>query len=141
MIEWLSKADPLAVWGAVLSTFLAAREIYKARTRIEIGYNFTGLPEEGNEITIRNLSSSPIIIKYWELVWCKRKFLKWVPFKSVDPGEFNKDIHVPEHSSTSLLFAEEEYFDWSHKSLKGGKIFIRLHLAGKTKPAFLKVYG
>lgn len=141
MIEWLAKADPIAVWGAALSTVLAGREVYKARTRIEIGYNFTSLTGEGNQIIIRNLSNLPITITYWELVWCKRKFLKWVSFKSVDPGEFNKDIHISEHSSTSLLFSEEEHFDWGHKSLNGGKIFIRLQLAGRAKPVFLKVYG
>lgn len=141
MFEWLANADPLAAWGALLSTSLAVREIIKARTKIEVGYRFTSLEDEGNLIIIRNLSSHRIIIRYWELVWCKRRLLKWVPFRSIDPGEDNTDILVPEHSSTFLSFTGQDHFDWSYKSLNGGKLFIRVYLAGKKCPVVMKVYG
>lgn len=141
MYDWLQKIDPIALWGAVVSTILAVREILKARTKIEVGHNFTGLPDIGNEVVIRNISSSPIIITYWELAWCKREFFRWVQFKGKDPGEFPIDIKLSEHSSTRLLFRDEEYFDWTHNSLMGGKIFLKLHIAGKNKPLFLRVYG
>ena len=39
-IEFPEKIDPIAVWGAILSTFLAFREIWKTRTQIEVSYNY-----------------------------------------------------------------------------------------------------
>lgn len=48
----------IAFWGAGLSTLLAIvklLELWSARRRIEVSYSFIGVPEEGNDIIIRNV--------------------------------------------------------------------------------------
>ena len=120
----------IAWWGAILSTLLAAVklwELWSNRFRLEIGYFFTGLPEEGNEIRIRNLGPKPIIVTYWELletkgVWPFRK-MSTVEHPEFDAGDF----HIEPHGSKVLKLFKERYFDWG-----GGKKFsIRLHIAGR----------
>ena len=59
--------DYLALWGAALSSLLAVVkfwEIWRNRRRVEISHSFSS-QEMGNEVTIRNLSSTPQIITYW----------------------------------------------------------------------------
>lgn len=36
-VTFINNMDPIAVWGAVLSTFLVIRELYKSRTSLKIG--------------------------------------------------------------------------------------------------------
>lgn len=141
MMEWLRNADPIALWGAVVSTVLAIREIAKSRTKIEIGHAFADSPEIGNEIIIRNISASPIIITHWELLWIKRKFLLCKKIRREGPDEFNSDISLGEQERTSLMFVDQYHFDWGWKSLNGGKIYLKLRIAGKKWPRYYKVYG
>ena len=75
--------EVIALWGAGLSTTLALIkiwELWSSRRRIEISYGFDGRPDVGNEIIIRNLSDKPMIVTYWELLFCKRKRLRWIPY-------------------------------------------------------------
>jgi hypothetical protein len=61
----------IAWWGAGLSTLLAVVklfELWRDRFRVDVSYNFTGNESIGNEILIRNLSSRPLILAYWELL-------------------------------------------------------------------------
>ncbi len=140
-IEFPEKIDPIAVWGAILSTFLAFREIWKTRTQIEVSYNFTGNIEIGNTVTIRNTSETPITISYWELLWLERKLFKWKHNKVISPDEYFGDLKIDGHSSTTLHFSNTDYFDWGVNSLDKSKIYLRLYLAGKRKPILKKVFG
>ncbi|WP_297529398.1 hypothetical protein [Thiohalobacter sp.] len=133
----------IAWWGALLSTFLALVklwELWNDRFRIDIGYNFTGAPDIGNEIFVRNLSSKPIILSYWELLYGSGKW----PFRKLEeiesPGPDACDIRIDPHSSKTFTFAEENYFDWGLKTLKGRKIYMRLYVAGR-RPVVKKLYG
>ena len=110
-----------------MSTLLAAIklwEVWKSRLRLDIGYNFTGSAQIGNEIIIRNLGSTPFLITYWELLYCD-----------------NADIRVGPHSSIKLTFREQNHFDWGTSALRGRAIFVRLHIAGRLRPLLRKVYG
>ena len=143
-LKELWDTNPIALWGAVLSTILAVIkgwEIWKGRSRVEVSYNFTGNDDIGNEVIIRNLGSTPIIITYWELVWLQRDLFHWKQSHSIGPEEIAADIKLAAHSSTKLTFQGQNGFDWSVSALKGRKIFIRLHLAGKFRPTMRKVYG
>lgn len=136
----------LAIWGAALSTILAAVkiwEIWRTRRRIEYSYNFAGLAEVGNEIIIRNLSATPIIISYWELVWLKKRRLglRKQEIRRIAPESDFSDSHVAAHSSYVLRFAEERYFSWSTLSLKGAAIYLRIQIAGERRPRLAKIYG
>ena len=147
MIEtFLQGASPLSVWGAALSTILAgtkAWELWRARVRIEVGYNFNSDENIGNDVMVRNLSGTPLIITYWELIWRQRSLLGWKQSGAIgpEPGEDNDDIKVGAHSSIKLSFRESDHFDWGVSTLGRRKIFLRLHLAGRSKPIWRKVYG
>ncbi len=134
----------IAIWGAGLSTILAFVkfwEIWQNRIKIEVSYNFTSNPDIGNLVIIRNLSSTPIIITYWELLWCKWGWFCRKPADNIGPDEFNEDLKLSGHSSTKLTFLERDHFDWSSSALGKNKIYLRLHVAGKARPILKKVYG
>ena len=134
----------LALWGAGLSTILAALKIletWKSRERIEVGYGFKGLPELGNEIIIRNLSAKPQILTYWELQWRERKLFQWKTSDRVSPDEHFQDIQIPPYSTKSLTFQNQDYFGWGHRTLAGRTIYIKLQFAGRSRPILRKVYG
>jgi hypothetical protein len=142
--EIISKADPIALWGAILSTLLAITkfwELWKDRTNIEVSYNFTGSDDIGNEVIIRNLATTPIIITYWELIWRDRKLFYWKETSRIAPDEFFSDIKLSGHTSTKLTFKEIDHFDWSPSALGTNKIFLRVHIAGKRRPIVKYVYG
>lgn len=144
MSELLQGATPLAIWGAALSTFLAGIkvwEVWRARVRIEIGYSFTSDENIGNDVIVRNLSGTPLLVTYWELVWRKRGLLGWKESHLVSPELGNEDIKVNPHSSFKLTFNEMDYFSTNHDIMAGRKIFIRLYIAGRSWPMLRKVYG
>ena len=133
----------IAWWGAGLSTLLAiikVLELWNNRFRVDIGYKFTSGPEIGNEIFIRNLSSKPIILEYWELYYCSHRWLfkKFEEFES--PLLDVNDSQIQSHSSKTLVFIDQDHFSYGSKALKGRSIYIKLCVAGK-KPFFKKVYG
>ena len=135
--------DLIAWWGAGLSTLLALVklwELWRDRFRINIGYNFTSCPDVGNEIHVRNLSHTPIILGSWELFYRSRlwPFRKDAPIDSAGPDAC--DLRIEPHSSQTLSFRESEHFDWSFKSMKGRSIYIRLFIAGRRSLA-KKVHG
>ncbi|SAL06071.1 hypothetical protein AWB81_07430 [Caballeronia arationis] len=132
----------LGAWGAILSTLLAGVkiwEIWRDRHRIEIGHNFTSDESIGHSISIRNLSGRAFILSYWELVYgagC------W-PFRTFDglrsPDHDVSDIKIEAYSTYTLSFCDEDHFGWGPKALKGRKIYIRMHVAGR-KPMLCLVY-
>lgn len=136
--------DLLAIWGAGLSTLLALVklwEIWRARRRIEVGCSFNSFDGMGNKIIIRNLSGTPFIITYWQLQFCKRRFLlNGKPYRTMDAEELNSDICVPGYSSKSISFTGQDYFEWGHKALGGKQLNLVLHLAGKRIPVKFLVY-
>jgi len=144
MKEFLDSIDPLAVWGAALSTILAAVkfwEIWRNRIRVEVSHNFTGIPDVGNQVIIRNLSGTPLLITYWELLWRHKSGLGWKQSKSTGPDEYFEDLKLGGHASIKLVFRNQDYFDWGVSALGNDRIYIRLHIAGKAKPVLRKVYG
>ena len=132
----------IAWWGAGLSTLLAIVklwELWRDRFRLEVGYNFASLESVGNTILIRNISSRPLILSYWEVLYCSgrwpRREFQDIAYADHDSG----DRKIEPHSTLELHFAEENHFSWGHKALKGRRIFIRLHVAGR-KPILKLVY-
>jgi len=133
----------LALWGAGLSTVLAVVklwEVWSNRFRMNVSHSFTSCPHEGNSIMIRNLSSRPVIMEYWELffgsgIWPFRRT------SDIDsPGPDAQDNRIDSHSSKTLVFTGPDHFAWGVDALKGRKIYIRLHIAGR-RPITKKVYG
>ncbi|MFM2477333.1 hypothetical protein [Celerinatantimonas sp. MCCC 1A17872] len=132
----MENIDYVAWWGALLSTLLAIVKLYELwtnRFRIDIGKNLTSEEELGNQIFIRNLSSKPVILEYWVVVyksgiWPRRKF-EYI----VSPEECATDVQILPNSSKTLSFNGPDHFLWDSKTLNGRKIYIKLYIAGRRK--------
>lgn len=140
----MTHADIAAYWGAALSTLLGMVQlwgIWSDRFRLDTSYNFCGDPQRGNQILIRNLSGRPIILGHWELLYGSRLW----PFRKFEflqlPGqdEFG-DQRIEPQDTLTLTFADEDHFDWGHKTLGGRSIYIRLHFAGRRRSTLRRIY-
>lgn len=147
MPEWLSMEKDvlslgLAAWGAVLATVLAGIRIVEAlpeRLRLTTTYAFAN-PEEGNQIFIENSSSTPLMISYWELYWCRRRWFRKIVTGGAWPDAGNAHITVAEHSRATLDFRDEQWFDWGRSKRGDAKLYLTLHIVRRRKPFVLKVY-
>lgn len=134
-----------AYWGAGLSTVLACVKLWEVwcnRFRISVSYNFTSDPHEtGNEIYIRNLAHHPIILSYWEvLLFSGRKpFRRSETLIEPEPDEI-RDVKIEAHSTHTLRFMEGNHFEWGAAALGGRKMFIRIHIAGRS-PVLKYIFG
>lgn len=134
--EWL------AVWGAFVSTVLAAIKIaewWRDRNRLEIDFTCTTSESEGNTVIIRNLYSKPIIIIYWEIFLAKnlRRGSEQV---SIESADFDAgDQVVAAHASVQWNFSEARFFGTSDKFLKSRGLYLQLCIAGR-KPIVRKLY-
>jgi hypothetical protein len=133
----------IAWWGADLSTLLAIIklfELWRDRFRVEVSHNFTGSESIGNEVLIRNLSNRPLILTYWELLYCSGHWPRRT-FEPLESAEFDSgDRRLEPYATHPLHFADANYFSWGHKALNGRRIFILLHIAGR-KPILKLVYA
>jgi hypothetical protein len=133
----------LAIWGALLSTGLAGikiLEVWRERLRLSTSYSFSHPDYGGNEIVIENPSKTPVMISYWELLWRRRRYLKLETTNGRFPLEGYCNITIGAHTRHTLEFTEQEYFDWGHATIKMGKLYLKLHIVGRSKPVLLKVY-
>lgn len=133
----------IAWWGAGLSTLLAIVklwEVWRDRFRLDVGYNMTSSPEVGNEINIRNLSGTPIIISYWELFYRPHCWPLKKDTSINSSGADARDIKIEPHSSKTFRFIEVDHFDWGWEVMKGRRVYIRLYIAGRRK-VVKHVYG
>jgi hypothetical protein len=136
------SATLIACWGAGLPTLLAVVkfwELWNNRFRIEVSYNFASNPDIGNTILIRNLTGVPIILSFFEILygsgyWPYQKFED-----IVYPENAVRDHKIESHSTLELLFTRENHFSWNNNALKGRKIYVRLHIAGR-KPILKPIY-
>lgn len=133
----------IAWWGAGLSTLLAIVklfELWRDRFRVEVSYNFTGSESIGNEVFIRNLSSRPLILTHWELLYCSGHWPRR-SFEPLDSADFDSgDRRLEPYETHTLHFADQNYFSWGHNALNGRRIFIRLHVAGR-RPMLRLIYA
>jgi hypothetical protein len=138
-----SGSSLIAWWGAGLSTLLAVVklfELWRDRFRVDVSYNFTGSESIGNEILIRNISSRPLILAHWELLYCSGRWPRR-QFESFESAEFDAgDRKLEPYATHTLHFSDANYFSWGHKVLNGRRILIRLDIAGR-KPLLKLVYA
>lgn len=132
----------IAWWGAVVSTALAVIKIYEAwtsRFRVDVGYMFSSNESLGNKITVRNLSDSPFILTYWEVVWRKGLWPLHRDVLLVSADEFYSDTRIDPCSSKEMIFSDIDHFDTKYLKERGRYVFIRLHIAGR-RTVVKKVY-
>jgi len=131
----------LGIWGAALSTTLAGLkfyEVWRDRSRIQTTYSLSD-PEIGNEVTIINISGRPLLVSYWELTWVSG-ILWWRKEENPVPLSEPGFLAIPPHSKHVLAFAEEDWFTWGSRTVSKGRLYLRLHIAGKRRPTALMVY-
>jgi transcriptional antiterminator Rof (Rho-off) len=124
----------IAWWGAVISSILAGIRIFefwRERFRIEVSCTLRGGESLGNTIQIRNISSKPIIVSSWEVVYVSGRW----PFDDyqdvVCSDHDSGDLRIESHSTLELNFTGQDYFSWSQKDLCGRRVFIRIYIAGR----------
>ncbi|RKR80090.1 hypothetical protein BDD43_0183 [Mucilaginibacter gracilis] len=116
-------------------------EYRRDKKGVAVSYAITGDPNGHDSIYLTNLSAVPILVDYWELVWRRKNFLF---FNNDQPINLHadEDLHMAlqPRTRTSLNFADEYSFNWHPKNKGKVNLFIKLHIAGKSKPKYLFVY-
>ncbi len=132
----------IAWWGAGLSTLLAIVklwELWRERFRLDVAGTFASDASVGNSILIRNLSGRPVILSFWEVLYCSGRWPRR-RFECIECADYDSgDRRIEPHSTLELHFAEANHFSWGHKILNGRRIFIRLYVAGR-KPILKLLY-
>lgn len=129
-IEVVSLA--IACWGALLSSLLAilkAVEFQRTRFRIDVSPTLTSSEGEGHRVRVQNLSSRPVLLEYWEVLYCSGRW----PTRKLEHVSSPADVQdttIDACSSFTIRFQDEDHFAWSDKFLNGRQIMIRLHFAG-----------
>lgn len=114
----------LSVWGAGLSSVLSIMklmEYWNNRFQIEVSPILRGSVEMGHDISIKNLSSKPILLEYMEIFNKNGKEEKslWSPEDSFI------DARIEPYGSKLFNFSEADYFPWEKE------VYARLYFAGK----------
>lgn len=88
--------------------------------------------KDWNSVILTNLSSTPILIKDWEMTWIKRKLFIWPVERRADDrgGPYYWPITIPPHDRYELELGEIYHFNWNPKSYNG-KLYIDLDIEGK----------
>ena len=75
-------------------------------------------------------------------MWRKRRLFRSAVTEDIDYGcsEDRREIIIGAHDTHMLIFDEQYFFEWGYKTAKKGKLYLRLHVAGRAKPVMLEVY-
>ena len=107
----------------------------KRQLRVEVDGMFTSDADTGHRIDIRNLGTTAIILRHWQVV-SMRGWWKFRQESRIEEAEFDAgDIRIAAMDSHSLHFAEADHFPYVDRT-----IWIRLHVAGRTRPELRQVY-
>lgn len=136
----------LALWGAGVSTGLAGIKIWETfwrdRIKIESTYSISFDGEWPHRITVANMSSVPVQVSAAELYWVPNFF----PLKRRHPSIATPDsfytttFRIDGHSSHAFVFEGKDKFDVSSETTEGRKLYIYLHIFGRSRPKRLLVY-
>ena len=121
----------LAVWSTVLSTILAGVKVWEVRNnrlKVNVSALWTGSEDIGHSITIRNLSSFPVILVGWELFYRQQKF--FIPQdEPIEKNVFDwSDVTINPVSVFSLDFNGQDYFS-TRKTMEVNNIYIKLYFS------------
>lgn len=132
----LEISQLLGIWGALLSTILFILklcETWEQRFKIEVSSITRGCVDLGHDISIKNLSSKPVLLEYLELYYKKGCF----PFSKCNyiwsPEDSWLNARIEPSDSKVYNFSQGDYF-----SLSGKNVYMKLHFAGR-KPFVKKI--
>jgi hypothetical protein len=142
-IGWLVLTIMLSIWATVVSTGLAlikVWEISRERVRLTTSYSLTADPEQGNDIIISNVSMTPVMVSYWELLWLRRRNFRKIITDGRFPDEGYCNIIIGPHARYILNFRDRQHFEWGRSVVDKGTLYLKLHVVGRHRPVSLRVY-
>jgi len=135
-------ANPLAVWGAILSTILGIVKLWEAfwkdRVRLATTYSLTGERGGAHQIVIANLSPLPVQVSHWTLAWEPRWISFWSSKIDVTPDE-TTHFKIDARNTYTLNFEGFDRFAWDWKAAGGRQLVLKLKLFGKRHPIKLVI--
>ena len=128
-----------AVIGATLSIVNLIWNISSAiiKNKINVGtsYDWNSNPDYEDHIYIVNLSSIPLCVSGWSLVWEPKMFGPRKKRLDVTPDMETVDAFIiSPHDIKTLYFSEGDKFDWSHNTSDGRNLILTLHIFGRRRP-------
>lgn len=114
----------LSLWGAVLSSILSVMkllEYWDNRFQIELSPILRGCEDTGHDISIKNLSSKPILLEYMEIFIKKDSEERCI----WSPEDYFLNARIEPYDTKVYKFNGANYFAW-----KEG-LYARLYFAGK----------
>ncbi|MBC8050756.1 MAG: hypothetical protein H7X92_11520 [Chitinophagales bacterium] len=124
-----------AIWGAALSTILAASHLLKrhASSCILLPYRD---PEAGHTITLANLAHEPLLVSYWTFEWEPNLFNWRAKRINATPHRGGCEFTVKSKDRLTLEFSEEDKFPWTRKAAEG-----RQRLQSRRQPFERGLWG
>ncbi|OOQ57411.1 hypothetical protein [Mucilaginibacter pedocola] len=131
----------ISLMVAIVLAWIRVVEYRRDNRSLQVSYTMSYYPDEWNIIYLTNISSKPILIDYWDVVWVKRQGLFRYKYEGV-LSRNNEDLHVnlPPHSRKQFDFKDQYEFDWNSHKHEGEALFLELRISGKKKPLYLFVY-
>lgn len=138
--------DPVAWWGAVVATVVAAVGLYDRLFRKPLPvltYGLSGSHEEGNHIAIINASSVPMLVTHWRLYWAKPVGFGLVRQQIIEENDFEEleVVTVAPFDHMRRSFVGRNHFDWGYENAKLGQLYLEIHIIGRRRPVILHVYN
>ncbi|WP_179414539.1 hypothetical protein HDF19_00695 [Mucilaginibacter sp. E4BP6] len=142
--------DNLSFYGFIISLislgvslvlgWLKIKEYRRDNRHVHVTWSLNGNEEIGDHIYLTNLSSTPILVDYWQIGWVKR-FGIGKKFQPIDLFA-DEDLHMTlePRKRSAINFKDQYTFNWFPKNKRKMKLYIYLDIAGRKKPLRLFVF-
>ncbi len=138
-VGWWATFIVGLVTGTFIGNLKTALDIYDRlrRPKIAIDKDLKGTGSgQPNVIRVTNLSPSPVLLDYWELVWRQPlwKFWKWRDRDTlISDNEGSPPITLEPLTPKAYLFDGEHWFDWGSTIAAGRSLVFRHSLIGEKR--------
>lgn len=140
----LTFGNGLALWGALLSTLLAALKIWEtwsARRRIVLSSYLSTDPGGDHRLQLTNLSGSPILLRTWAIV-PTRKFLVWRVAEGrllyVSGRSGAAEIVAP-HGQFEITIGASWHLEWQTAEALKRPPYLQLFVEGRERPLLVRI--
>lgn len=140
----LWDVNAVAWWGAGLSSVLGAISIFDRYFKKPIpvtSYMFSTSHEHGNQISLINGTSVPVMVQHWEIFWGRPDGIHLLRGEAVVERDYD-DLAVlvlQPYSSSDWSFTDQHHFGWK----MDGKLqlYVELQVVGRAKPVIVHIYN
>jgi hypothetical protein len=108
--------------------------------KLRASCSFTTQTDGVDKVTLVNLGSEPVIADHWVLVWRRRKLLGVVETIEAE-GDLSPYVGRIECRAFKVLaFADDRRLRWGAGQVHRGKLYLRVRMPGRRRPALVFVY-